>query len=135
MILADTSAWIEFDRQTRSAVDERLTQLLSRDDALVVTEPVIMEVLMGARTDVREQALLRLLRSVPQVSCDPSSDFVAAARLYRLCRQRGVTPRGPIDCLIVAIAARSNSALLTTDRDLTRMAEVIGLRLDPASTA
>jgi predicted nucleic acid-binding protein len=60
MILADTSAWVEYDRATGSAVDLRLTELIATDGPVAVTEPVIMEVLAGARTDAREADLRRL---------------------------------------------------------------------------
>jgi hypothetical protein len=49
MILADTSAWVEYDRGTERAVDRRLTELVETDGPVAVTEPVIMEVLAGAR--------------------------------------------------------------------------------------
>jgi len=61
MILADTSAWVEYDRATGSQVDERLVELIATDGPLAVTEPVIMEVLAGARSDAREDQLRRLL--------------------------------------------------------------------------
>ena len=51
MILVDTSAWVEYDRATGSAVDEQLTNLISTSSDLAVTEPVLMEVLAGARDD------------------------------------------------------------------------------------
>jgi hypothetical protein len=51
VILADTSAWIEHDRAAGSAVNRRLTELISDQAALGVTEPVIIEVLAGARSD------------------------------------------------------------------------------------
>jgi predicted nucleic acid-binding protein len=51
MILADTSAWVEYDRATGSSVDERLTELITTDGPLMITEPVIMEVLALARSD------------------------------------------------------------------------------------
>lgn len=44
MILADTSAWVEYGRATGSAVDQRMTELLTAEGALAVTEPVMMEV-------------------------------------------------------------------------------------------
>jgi predicted nucleic acid-binding protein len=47
VILADTSAWIEYDRATGSPVDERVAALIATDGPLVVTEPVIMEVVAG----------------------------------------------------------------------------------------
>ena len=54
MILADTSAWVEYDRATGSVVHRRVAELIAGDGLLSVTEPVIMEVLAGARSDQRE---------------------------------------------------------------------------------
>jgi predicted nucleic acid-binding protein len=61
MILAETSAWVEFGRATGSRVDERVAALIGDDGPLAVTEPVLMEVLAGARTEAREDDLRRLL--------------------------------------------------------------------------
>jgi predicted nucleic acid-binding protein len=133
MILADTSAWIEYDRATGSAVDRRLTHLIDQDGPLAVTEPVIMEVLAGARTDSRETQLSRLLRRFPLLAFDPVADFDAAARIYRRCRNVGVTPRGMVDCLIASVAWRRNASLLTCDADLRRVATVVGIAIDDAS--
>ena len=49
MILADTSAWVEYHRATGSAVDRRMTSLIDSDGPLAVTESVVMAVLAGAR--------------------------------------------------------------------------------------
>jgi predicted nucleic acid-binding protein len=49
VILADTSAWVEYDRATGSSVDRRLTDLIETGGRLAVTQPVVMEVLAGAR--------------------------------------------------------------------------------------
>lgn len=133
MILADTSAWIEFDRATGSPVDERMAQLIADDGPLVVTEPVIMEVLAGARSDERERDLRRLLLRFDLHRIDAVADFEAAARIYRRCRAVGVTPRGLVDCLITAVAWRRGAVLLALDIDLHRVADVIGIEMDPAS--
>lgn len=133
MILADTSAWVEFDRATGSAVEVRLTQLITDNGPLAVTEPVVMEVLAGARTDARERDLRRLLQRFHLHSIDPAPDFEAAARIYRQCRQNGVTPRGLLDCLITAVAWRNSATLLAYDIDLHRVANIIGIDMDPAS--
>ena len=61
------------------------------------------------------------------------TDFDAAARIYRRCRQVGVTPRGMVDCLIAAVAYRRGVALLSWDVDMDRVARVIGVELDEAS--
>lgn len=135
MILADTSAWIEYDRATGSAVDERLTELIDGGAQLAVTEPVIMEVLAGARDAAQEASLRRLLLRFDLLGFDVAADFDGAVRLYRRCREAGVTPRGMVDCLIAAVAWRSGATLLARDADMNRIAQVAGIDLDAASTA
>ena len=134
MILADTSAWVEYDRATGSRIERRLTSLVESDGPLAVTEPVLMEVLAGARTDRREADLRRLLLRFELLAVEPVADFEAAARIYRRCRGVGVTPRGVIDCLIAAVALRSEASLLASDIDLVRVAGVVGVALDDASS-
>lgn len=133
MILADTSAWVEYDRATGSPADERLTQLIARPRQLAVTEPVVMEVIAGARDDQRERDLLDLLGRAALLPFDAAADFHAAARIYRRCRATGITPRGMIDCMIAAVAARTGSTVLAHDADLIRVADVIAVGIDDAS--
>ena len=133
MILADTSAWVEYDRATGSPVDKRITGLIRRQGALVVTEPVIMEVVAGARDDERELRLHRLLQRFDLLSFDAAADFDGAGRVFRRCRQAGFTPRGMVDCMIAAVAWRYGATLLSQDADLNRIAEVVGIGLDAAS--
>src|SRR5688572_14959029 len=77
VILADTSAWVEYDRATGSAVDQRLTELIRDDGPLAVTEPVLMEVMAGARDGERERALRRLLLRFDLLAFDTAADFDA----------------------------------------------------------
>jgi hypothetical protein len=134
VILADTSAWVEYDRATGSRVDQRLTGLISEDGPVAVTEPVIMEIVAGARTDVREADLRRLLLRFPLLGFEAVADFAAAASIYRRCRRAGVTPRGMVDCMIASVALRNGATLLAADADLSRVASVVGIDLDDAST-
>ena len=133
MILVDTSAWVEFDRATGSPVDGRLTQLITDDADIAVTEPVVAEVLSGARTDDRERQLRRLMNRFALLPFDAATDFDGAVRVYRRCRQLGTTPRGLLDCAIAAIAIRTGSYLLAADADFARIADVMDLRLDDAT--
>jgi predicted nucleic acid-binding protein len=133
VILADTSAWVEYDRATGSPVDQRLTALIADDGPVAVTEPVIMEVVAGARSDSRETDLRRLLLSFHLLPFDLAADFDAATRIHRQCRQVGVTPRGLIDCMIASVARRNQAVVLAADTDLSRVARIIGIALDEAS--
>src|SRR3546814_15583530 len=89
-----------------------------------------MEVLAGARSQTRELDLRRMLNGIAWLPCEPATDFDAAQRIYRTCRRGGITPRGLIDCLIAAIALRTQSAVLAHDADLARLAAVLDMRLD-----
>ena len=130
MILVDTSAWVEFDRATGSPVDRRLTELITDEGPIAVTEPVVMELAAGARTDEREMDLRRMMLRFALLTFDAVVDFDAAANIYRACRRVGVTPRGMIDCMIAAVALRHGATLLAFDVDMNRVAEVIGISLD-----
>lgn len=133
MILADTSAWIEFDRATGSSAHLRLRELIAGVDELAVTEPVIAEVAIGARSDERELALRRMLGRCELLAFDPVADFDNAVSIYRQCRQAGITPRGLLDCMIASVALRRRASVLSHDVDLARISEVVPLQLDGAS--
>lgn len=133
MILVDTSAWVEFDRATGSAVDRRLHGLIAETELVAVTEPVVAEVIAGARDDERERELRRLMARFSLIPFDGAVHYDAAARLYRSCRRAGVTPRGLLDCTIAAVALDAEVPILAHDRDLARLAAVVGLHLDEAT--
>lgn len=133
MILADTSAWVEYDRATGSPVDRRLTDLIAAEGPVAVTEPVMMEVLVGARGAGREADLRRLLLRFHLLRFEATADFEGAVRIYRRCRRAGVTPRGLVGCMIAAVVWRRKVALLAQDADMARVADLVGIELDPAS--
>ncbi len=119
MILADTSAWVEFVRDTGSAACIRLDDAL--DGEVAICDAVRMEVLAGARSERHLRDLRRLLaRAVPLETL--ASDHDTAASIYRSCRRRGETPRSLIDCLIAAIAIRRGATVLHADRDFSAIA-------------
>ena len=132
MILADTSAWVEYDRATGSVVHRRVAELIATDGPLSVTEPVIMEVLAGARSDQRELDLRHLLLRFRLLRFEAVADFDAAARIYGRCRAVGFTPRGMVDCMIAAVAWRNGASLLAQDVDLQRLGQIVGIELDQA---
>jgi predicted nucleic acid-binding protein len=130
VILVDTSAWVEFDRATGSAVDSRLARLIADEEGIAVTEPVVLEVLAGARDAAGERDLRRLMSRFALMRFDAAVDFDAAARIYRTCRRTGVTPRGMIDCMIASVAMRNNASLLTADSDLDHVGEIMGIPVE-----
>lgn len=93
----------------------------------------MMELLVGARDDRRAQDLRRLLMRFELLPFDVATDFEGAVHIYRRCRTAGFTPRGTVDCMIAAVAARTNASLLATDVAIHRIAQVVGIELDGMS--
>ena len=131
MILVDTSAWIEFLRDTGSEVCDAVDRLLDAD--LAICDAVSMEVLAGARS---ERHLIQLRGLLARASLLPttSADYDAAASMYRSCRAGGDTVRRLIDCLIAAVAVRNDVEVIHADTDFLALARHTGLRLHPPST-
>ena len=127
MILIDTSAWIEFLRDTGSSVCQRVDDLLAAE--IATCDVVRMEVLAGARDEQHLQQLRRLLARASSLPTE-SVDYDAAAALYRTCRQRGHTVRKLIDCLIAAVAIRGDVQILHMDADFEILARHTTLQVD-----
>lgn len=129
VILVDSSAWIEFQRATGSPVDRRLTGAIESDEPLATTGIVMLEILVGARDERQAAELLRLLDRCRFLPLEEPSDHEAAAALYRACRREGTTIRRLPDCLIAAVAMRSNAELLHQDADFEVIARHAPLRI------
>ena len=132
MIIVDTSAWIEFLRDTGSMVCNTVDDLLDTD--LAICDMISMEVLAGARD---EQHLAQLRGLLARATLVPviAEDYDHAAALYRTCRRNGETVGKLIDCLIAAVAIRSNAAVLHADADFATLARhtLLALHADSAT--
>lgn len=117
MILADTSAWVEYLRATGSPVHLRLRKLIANEGDLVTTEVVMMELLAGETAPEGVTRLRRLLGRFELLPVEGLADYEAAAELYRRCRTGGETIRNLTDCLIAAVAVRHGAILLHRDQD------------------
>ncbi len=126
MILIDTSAWIEFLRDTGSAVCAKVDELLADD--IASCHPVRMELLAGARSQRHLSELRGLLARTVVIGTSPAR-YDEAAGLYRTCRSGGETVRKLIDCLIAAHAIAADAELLHADADFDVLARHTPLRL------
>ena len=127
MILVDTSAWIEFLRDTGSTVCDRVEELMESDVA--VCDAIRMEVLAGAKNERHLRSLRGLLARAILLPTGPA-DYDEAAVLYRACHREGETVRKLIDCLIGSIAMRAGAAVLHDDSDFDVLERHTGLRVD-----
>ena len=123
--MIDTSAWIEFLRDTGSPVCVRVDQQLG--DHIATCDPIRMEVLAGARDERHLVDLRRLLARASVIPTQPT-DYEEAAALYRICRRNGETERKLIDCLIASITIRAGLSILHADADFEVLARHTDLR-------
>jgi predicted nucleic acid-binding protein len=130
VILADTSAWVEYLRATGTPVHLRLRELIADEGELVTTEVGTMELLAGAASPEGVTQLRRLLGRFDVLAVEGLADYEAAAELYRRCRAGGETVRKLTDCLIAAVAVRAGATVLHRDRDFEVIARHTPLRVE-----
>ena len=128
MILIDSSAWIEFLRNTDSSVCNLVDGLQDEDTA--ICDVVRMEILAGARDEAHLARLRRLMARSVTISTR-SADYEDAAALYRRCRRQGELVRKLIDCLVAATAIRAAVPILHFDRDFDVLARHTELQIFP----
>jgi hypothetical protein len=132
LILPDTSAWVEELRCSGSSVHRTLRHLLDSGAEIAVTEPVIMELLAGARTKRELAATRRRLLAFPILRVQGLVTFERASAVWRACRAAGEPVRNTLDCLIAAVAIREGASVLHADRDFDVIARHTELQIHPA---
>lgn len=134
MVVLETSAIIEYLRETGSPVDRTVERYL--DDAsieLAITEVVMMELLAGGRTERRAADLGDQLAQFRMLHLEPLQGYEDAAAIYRAARRRGITIRKMTDCLIAVPVIEAGASLLHADTDFDRIAQVAPLRIEPVA--
>ena len=129
MSLIDTSAWIEYLRKTGSRTNIEVRRTLNIDAQ--ICDVIRMEILAGARDQQHVTQLEKLLARATTIKTEPV-DYDNAAAIYRACRKLGVTIRAQIDCLVAAIAIRTNTKIIHHDSDFEAIAQVTKLKIQPA---
>lgn len=133
-VLVDTSVWIDHLRDRQNPAMTELGYWLSEDpDRILVNEVVVTELLRGVSTEVDATELQKSLDKLVQADAIGREDWLQSARIYRTCRQAGLTIRSPMDCLIASHAIRLHVPLLAIDRDFEAIASCVPLRLHKPS--
>ncbi|WP_375490056.1 PIN domain nuclease [uncultured Jatrophihabitans sp.] len=127
MVLVDSSAWVEYLRNTGSAAHHAVEAAV-QDGTAASTDPVMLEVLSGTHPRLLD-AVTRLLGNQTFVAQQSLLDVRAAVDAYHACRNRGFTPRSTTDCLIAAIAIRAGLPVLHCDRDFDVLAQCTPLEV------
>lgn len=129
-VIADTCAWsLLLRRKSETGLndDEQAMRIAItkaiQDGQVAIIGPIRQEVLSGIKDLTQFEKLKVALRSFPDEQLN-TIQFEEAARLFNICRSRGVEC-GSTDILICAVAAEKHWSILTNDGGLKRCIEVL----------
>ena len=127
MILVDSSVWIDYLRGVETRQAERLDVLLGVEP-LAVGDLILAEVLQGTTSEKHFKEVMRLMTSLDVVQLGGYAVAVEAARNFRALREKGVTVRKTIDCIIATRCIMDGMTLLHSDRDFDAFVAHLGLK-------
>ncbi len=129
-ILVDSCVWsLSLRRRDLSALNEEEQRMVAslgdaiQDGRVAIVGPIRQEVLSGIKEIAQFERLKRALEAFPDTPMG-TPHYEEAARLFNLCRGRGVEC-GAVDILLCAVAARERWSILTTDGGLKRCIETL----------
>lgn len=121
MVLIESSVFINAQRRPSSRESIELASLLSSGEA-VVTGPVIMEYIRGARTAEELDFLAERIVSVECLDTDQQTWIIAGRLSHRFIRMGQML--SDMDVVIAAAAIRYDVPLYTLDRGFDRIPEL-----------
>jgi predicted nucleic acid-binding protein len=128
IFLVDTSAWILALRKDFSlAAKERIDQLL-KENTIITTGMVKLEILGGTKTESEFQRLKRRLDALDSVDLDTSLWEKSYDLAFKL-RRKGITVPYT-DILIAACALKTESTVVHADAHFDLMAGHISLKVE-----
>jgi predicted nucleic acid-binding protein len=128
-VLVDTSVWsLAFRRNARrgTPTEEELRELIGEGRVLMLGA-IRQELLSGIRIAEQFKKLRERLRAFPDIPLN-EADYEEAASCFNRCRSRGVQGSNT-DFLMCAVALRRSAAILTTDGDFPRFANILQVKL------
>ena len=126
--LVDTSAWILALRKGFVlSVKQRIDHLL-KENAIIITGMVKLEILGGTKTETEFQRLKRRLDALESVKSDDSLWEKSYDLAFKL-RRKGITVPYT-DILIAACALKTGSTIVHADAHFDLMAGHIGLKVE-----
>jgi predicted nucleic acid-binding protein len=126
VIVVDSSVWIDFLNGRNTLHVRRLRAVLGADE-IIVGDLMLCEVLQGLDSEEAAREIETLMRRFAIVPMAGDAIAVAAARNFRVLRQRGITVRKTIDLLIGTWCIEHRHPLLHNDSDFRPMARHLGL--------
>lgn len=127
MVIIETSVWIDYVREVQNASTDWLRLHMTSDIGL--TDLTLCEVLQGVPSAASFSKIRKHLMLFPIVPAGGMWLALAAAQNYLTLREKGITVRKTIDCLIATCCIENDYLLLHRDRDFDGFEKHLGLRV------
>ena len=128
MIVADTSAWIDYVR----GIDAPHTNLLDYEldhNRIITGDLIIAEFLQGFRNEKEYQAAKEIMESLEYHDFVGKKIALQSSQNFRILRKSGITVRKTIDLIIATFCIENGFELLHNDRDFDPMEKILGLQV------
>jgi predicted nucleic acid-binding protein len=127
-VIVDTDVWSEAFRKqgARSEQVEELRRLIEEGRVQLIG-PIRQEILCGIRSEKQFERIKESLDPFPDKVVE-SDVYVLAARLYNLCRSKGIQGSNT-DFLICACSVSWGYPILTKDKDFMSFREILPCEL------
>jgi predicted nucleic acid-binding protein len=123
VFLVDTTVWVDYFNDRDSPAVDFLEDLLRHPLSFGLCDQIVMELLQGTKDNGAFDKLATYLDGQMSYGFEDSKrSHIAAAEVYRVCRQQGFTIRSAFDCLIAQCALEHGLTLLHNDRDFLAIA-------------
>lgn len=128
MIVADTSAWIDYVNGVTAPHTNILDEELAR--GRIITGDLIMaEFLQGFKEEKDFQAAREMMDILDYQDMAGKEIALQAAQNFRTLRKQGITVRKTMDVIIATFCIENGWELIHNDRDFDRMEKILGLRV------
>jgi predicted nucleic acid-binding protein len=128
MIVADTSAWIDYVKGVE-ALHTNILDYELEHSRIITGDIIIAEFLQGFREDQDYDTAKRLMESLEYCDFLGKDNAIQAAQNYRRLRKNGITVRKTINVIIATFCIENGFELIHNDRDFDPMEEYLGLRV------
>jgi predicted nucleic acid-binding protein len=128
VVIVDTSVWIDYLNDKANAQTLWLNFAIENKD-IGLSSLILCEVLQGFHTSREADKTCNWLLSFHVFETGDTRLAIQSSENYRLLRQKGVTIRSSIDCLIATFCIDEGHQLLHKDSDFDGFENHLGLHV------
>lgn len=128
MIVADTSAWIDYF----NGIVAPHTDILDSDlqnSRIIIGDLITAELLQGFKSDKEYHSAKLLIEKLQYQDFVGRKIAIKAADNYRYLRSKGITMRKTVDAIIATFCIENNYPLIHNDRDFDPFEQHLGLKI------